>query len=115
MPQAEAGHAVQRTARLRPGSHRDALHRRRRARRGGGSGGWLPGDAGLRTGDLGRPCTRTGPESTGGGSLMSDPARILVTGHKGYIGSVMTPLLVDAGYDVAGLDTGYFDACTLVP
>jgi nucleoside-diphosphate-sugar epimerase len=41
--------------------------------------------------------------------------RILVTGHKGYIGSVMTPLLVDAGYDVAGLDTGYFDACTLVP
>jgi nucleoside-diphosphate-sugar epimerase len=40
--------------------------------------------------------------------------RILVTGHKGYIGSVMTPVLVDAGYDVVGLDTGYFDECTLV-
>ena len=40
--------------------------------------------------------------------------RILVTGHNGYIGSVMAPLLAQAGYDVVGLDTGYFDACTLV-
>jgi nucleoside-diphosphate-sugar epimerase len=46
---------------------------------------------------------------------MTNPARILVTGHTGYIGSVMTPLLVEAGYDVVGLDTGYFDECTLVP
>lgn len=41
--------------------------------------------------------------------------RILVTGHRGYLGSVMTPLLVEAGYDVAGLDTGYYDECTFVP
>lgn len=41
--------------------------------------------------------------------------RTLVTGHRGYIGSVLTPLLVEAGHDVVGLDTGYFDACTLVP
>lgn len=41
--------------------------------------------------------------------------RILITGHKGYIGSVLAPLLARAGYDVVGLDTGYFDACTLVP
>jgi nucleoside-diphosphate-sugar epimerase len=41
--------------------------------------------------------------------------RILITGHRGYIGSVLTPILVDAGHDVVGLDTGYFDECTLVP
>lgn len=40
--------------------------------------------------------------------------RVLITGHKGYIGSVMAPLLAEAGYRVVGLDTGYFDACTLV-
>jgi nucleoside-diphosphate-sugar epimerase len=41
--------------------------------------------------------------------------RVLVTGHNGYIGSVMAPALLDAGYDVVGLDTGYFRTCTLVP
>jgi nucleoside-diphosphate-sugar epimerase len=41
--------------------------------------------------------------------------RVLVTGHDGYIGSVMAPALLDAGYDVVGLDTGYFRTCTLVP
>jgi nucleoside-diphosphate-sugar epimerase len=40
--------------------------------------------------------------------------RVLITGHNGYIGSVMAPLLARAGYSVVGLDTGYFDACTLV-
>lgn len=41
--------------------------------------------------------------------------RVLITGHRGYIGSVMAPLLRDRGMDVAGLDTGYFRDCTLVP
>jgi nucleoside-diphosphate-sugar epimerase len=41
--------------------------------------------------------------------------RILITGHMGYIGSVMTPSLVEAGHEVVGLDTGYFEECTLVP
>ena len=41
--------------------------------------------------------------------------RVLITGHKGYIGSVLAPLLVQAGHDVVGLDTGYFSACTLIP
>jgi nucleoside-diphosphate-sugar epimerase len=41
--------------------------------------------------------------------------RVLVTGHNGYIGSVMAPALLDAGYDVVGLDTGYYRACTLSP
>lgn len=37
-----------------------------------------------------------------------------MTGHRGYIGSVMGPYLMAQGYDVVGLDTGYFDECTLV-
>ncbi|MGH7851876.1 MAG: NAD-dependent epimerase/dehydratase family protein, partial [Candidatus Binatia bacterium] len=41
--------------------------------------------------------------------------RVLITGHNGYIGSVMAPLLARAGHRVVGLDTGYFDGCTLVP
>jgi nucleoside-diphosphate-sugar epimerase len=40
---------------------------------------------------------------------------VLVTGHRGYIGSVMAPHLAQHDYDVVGLDTGYFDECTLVP
>jgi nucleoside-diphosphate-sugar epimerase len=38
--------------------------------------------------------------------------RVLVTGHRGYIGSVLTPLLRAAGHDVVGLDNGYFEGCT---
>jgi len=40
--------------------------------------------------------------------------RLLLTGHRGYIGSVMAPYLMRRGYDVVGLDTGYFNECTLV-
>jgi nucleoside-diphosphate-sugar epimerase len=40
--------------------------------------------------------------------------RVLLTGHEGYIGSVMAPALVESGYDVVGLDSGYFRDCTLV-
>src|SRR5260370_22979909 len=38
--------------------------------------------------------------------------RILITGHKGYIGTVMAPLLADAGHEVAGLDSDLFEQCT---
>jgi len=38
--------------------------------------------------------------------------RVLVTGHAGYIGSVMVPMLVVAGHDVVGLDSGLFAQCT---
>src|SRR6185503_15283484 len=41
--------------------------------------------------------------------------RVLLTGHKGYIGSILAPLLTQAGYAVTGMDTGYFASCTLVP
>ena len=39
--------------------------------------------------------------------------RILVTGHTGYIGSVMVPMLRAAGHEVAGLDTDFFEPCLL--
>ena len=38
--------------------------------------------------------------------------RVLVTGHHGYIGSVMTPLLAQAGHEVVGLDFDLFVDCT---
>jgi nucleoside-diphosphate-sugar epimerase len=37
--------------------------------------------------------------------------RVLVTGHHGFIGSVLAPLLEDAGHDVVGLDTFFFRSC----
>jgi len=39
--------------------------------------------------------------------------RILVTGHKGYIGTVMVPMLLGAGHEVVGLDSDLFQECTL--
>ncbi len=38
-----------------------------------------------------------------------------MTGHNGYIGSVMAPHLMSAGFEVMGLDTGYFSECSLIP
>jgi len=38
--------------------------------------------------------------------------RILVTGHQGYIGSVMVPMLLKAGHDVAGVDSDLFRDCS---
>lgn len=38
--------------------------------------------------------------------------KVLVTGHEGYIGAVLVPLLIEAGHDVVGLDTALFANCT---
>lgn len=38
--------------------------------------------------------------------------RILVTGHNGYIGTVMVPILLGAGHEVVGLDSDLFTQCT---
>ncbi|MFF1594682.1 NAD-dependent epimerase/dehydratase family protein [Streptomyces sp. NPDC058286] len=35
--------------------------------------------------------------------------RIVVTGHKGYIGAVLVGMLISAGHQVRGLDIGLFD------
>jgi nucleoside-diphosphate-sugar epimerase len=41
--------------------------------------------------------------------------RVLVTGHQGYLGSVLLPRLAEAGHEVVGLDVGFFADCTLGP
>ena len=37
--------------------------------------------------------------------------KVLMTGHQGYIGSVMAPLFRAAGHDITGLDIQYFEGC----
>jgi nucleoside-diphosphate-sugar epimerase len=41
--------------------------------------------------------------------------RVLVTGDRGYIGSVLVPVLQLAGHEVVGLDAGWFDGCDFGP
>ncbi len=41
--------------------------------------------------------------------------RVLLTGHKGYLGTVMAPVLAAAGHEVVGLDSGLFEDCVLGP
>ncbi|MFF5210345.1 NAD-dependent epimerase/dehydratase family protein [Streptosporangium sp. NPDC000396] len=41
--------------------------------------------------------------------------RVLLTGHQGYLGSVMAPALAEAGHEVVGLDSGLFADCVLGP
>ena len=41
--------------------------------------------------------------------------KVLVTGHRGYIGTVLTPLLSSAGHAVTGLDSCLFTSGTLGP
>jgi len=38
--------------------------------------------------------------------------RVLVTGHKGYIGAVLVPLLQSRGHEVIGLDSDLYRRCT---
>jgi len=38
--------------------------------------------------------------------------RVLVTGHRGYVGSVLVPRLLARGHEVVGLDADLFRACT---
>jgi nucleoside-diphosphate-sugar epimerase len=38
--------------------------------------------------------------------------KILVTGHKGYIGIVMAPMLIEAGHEVVGVDSDLYEHCT---
>jgi nucleoside-diphosphate-sugar epimerase len=41
--------------------------------------------------------------------------RVLVTGHHGYIGTVLAGVLARAGHEVIGLDSDLFASCTLGP
>ncbi len=50
------------------------------------------------------PLPRNGARSKG---------KVLVTGDQGFLGTVIAPDLIAAGYDVVGLDVGWFADCTL--
>ena len=39
--------------------------------------------------------------------------KILVTGDRGYIGSILVPILIKKNYEVLGFDIGYFEDCLL--
>lgn len=41
--------------------------------------------------------------------------RVLVTGHKGFIGTVMVPMLMETGHEVTGLDSDLYRASTYGP
>jgi len=36
--------------------------------------------------------------------------RIIITGHKGYVGTIMVPLLQAEGYDIFGLDSNFYNS-----
>src|SRR5438067_4458432 len=38
--------------------------------------------------------------------------RILMTGHRGYIGTLMAPFLTNAGHEIVGLDSDLYEQCT---
>src|SRR5215475_4881376 len=38
--------------------------------------------------------------------------RAMVTGHLGYIGTVMVPMLLKSGHEVIGLDSNLYERCT---
>ncbi len=38
--------------------------------------------------------------------------KVLLTGHKGYIGTILAPMLTAAGHEVHGLDSDLFRRCT---
>lgn len=41
--------------------------------------------------------------------------KVLVTGNQGYIGCVLTDILLEKGYEVSGYDIGYYEDCLLYP
>lgn len=41
--------------------------------------------------------------------------KILVTGNQGYIGTVLTDILINKGYEVKGLDTNFYESISSLP
>ena len=39
--------------------------------------------------------------------------KILVTGNLGYVGTILTEVLNQKGYDFIGLDVGFYEDCIL--
>ena len=38
--------------------------------------------------------------------------RVLLTGHLGYIGTILAPCLIEEGHQVVGLDSNFYEQCT---
>jgi nucleoside-diphosphate-sugar epimerase len=60
---------------------------------------------------VGARAARAAPFLPKGIALQEVPLRVLVTGHNGYIGSVLVPMLEQAGHEVVGLDSDLFAPC----
>lgn len=50
--------------------------------------------------------------TTGLSVVLKGHMQVLITGHHGYIGSVMAGVLARAGHDVTGLDIDLYEGCT---
>ena len=59
-----------------------------------------------------QPESRVAPPAGGSQSVRRKVMRVLVTGHLGYIGTVMVPMLIKAGHEVVGLDSDLYQSCT---
>lgn len=46
---------------------------------------------------------------------MQRPERVIITGYRGYVGSVMAPLFQEAGLHVVGIDADFYQGCDLTP
>src|SRR6056297_2371655 len=58
---------------------------------------------------------RCGTRATGPGRSGRSDMRVMVTGHRGYIGTVLTPMLTAAGHEVGGIDSDLYERCAFAP
>src|SRR4026207_453884 len=73
-----------------------------------------PTGRGRAVADLGRR-SRCALSASGWIQAWSGVVRVLVTGHLGYIGVVVSRVLQTDGFDVVGLDTDLYRDCTFGP
>ncbi|MFC1889611.1 NAD-dependent epimerase/dehydratase family protein [Thermodesulfobacteriota bacterium] len=38
--------------------------------------------------------------------------RVFLTGHKGYVGTILVPMLLEAGHELVGVDSDLYEQCT---
>src|SRR6266849_8864713 len=71
-----------------------------------------------RSGNVWIPCAKSGcsrnygPRARLPGKRGSKEMRVLVTGHRGYIGSLLVGRLMAAGHEAVGVDIQLYEDCT---